>query len=112
MWSHKSDPIALLAWVDNVSDPDIQNYRVLQSGGNWSQNADPELDVLLKQIASEMDPETRKALIVKQQHYMRQSYPLAYLLQIGIICGVSPKLSWWEPMPNDAHRFFRVTGSN
>ena len=112
MWIDKSDAIALLARVDNVGDPDIQNYRVLKSGGNWSQNADPELDVLLNQIASEMNSEKRKALIIKQQHYMRKSYPLAYLLQIGIICGVSPKLEWWEPMPNDAHRFFRVTGES
>lgn len=112
MWSHQSAPIDLLAWVDNVGDPDIQNYRVLQTGGRWSQNSDPELDKLLNQIGSEMDRDKRKALIMKQQDYMRHSFPLAYLLQIGIICGVSPKMSWWEPAPNDAHRFFQVKAEN
>lgn len=112
MWSHQSSPIALLAWVDNVNDPDIQNYRVLQTGGNWSQNSDPELDALMKEIATEMNPEKRKALIMKQQDYMRHSFPIAYLVHIGVIAGVSPKLAWWEPAPNDAHRFFRVSGTN
>ena len=112
MWSHQSAPIDLLAWVDNVGDPDVQNYRVLQTGGNWSQNSDPELDKLMGQIASEMNPEKRKALIMKQQDYMRHSFPIAYLLQMGILCGVSPKLSWWEPAPNDAHRFYQVKATN
>jgi peptide/nickel transport system substrate-binding protein len=87
MWSHQSNPLALLAWVDNVGDPDVQNYRVLQTGGTWSQNSDPALDVQIKAIASEMDPDKRKALIVRQQDYMRHSFPLAYLLQLGIITG-------------------------
>jgi peptide/nickel transport system substrate-binding protein len=108
MWSKQSSPIALLAWVDNVGDPDIQNYRVLQSGGTWSQNKDPKLDEILKAIASEMDPDKRKALIMQQQEYMRHSFPLAYLLQMGTITGVSAKLDWWEPIPNDAHRFYRL----
>jgi peptide/nickel transport system substrate-binding protein len=112
MWSHQSNPLALLAWVDNVGDPDVQNYRVLQTGGTWSQNSDPGLDELIKAIASEMDPEKRKALIMRQQDYMRQSFPIAYLLQIGIIAGVSGKLDWWEPAVNDAHRFYRLSGSN
>jgi peptide/nickel transport system substrate-binding protein len=112
MWNHQSAPIDLLAWVDNVGDPDVQNYRVLETGGRWSQNSDPDLDKLMKQIAGEMDRDKRKALIVKQQHYMRHSYPLDYLLQIGIICGVSPKMAWWEPVPNDAHEFYRVKAIN
>jgi peptide/nickel transport system substrate-binding protein len=112
MWSHQSNPLALLAWVDNVGDPDVQNYRVLQTGGTWSQNSDPALDEQIKAIASEMDPDKRKALIVRQQDYMRHSFPLAYLLQLGIITGVSSKLDWWEPVANDAHRFYRLNSSN
>ena len=112
MWSHQSNPIALLAWVDNVGDPDIQNYRVLQTGGTWSQNSDPKLDEIIKAVAGEMNPDKRRALIMKQQEYMRQSYPIAYLLQTGIITAVSPKLDWWEPVPNDAHRFYQFSSGN
>jgi hypothetical protein len=45
---------------------------------------------------------------MRQQEYMRHSFPLAYLLQMGTITGVSAKLDWWEPIPNDAHRFYRL----
>ncbi len=108
MWSHQSSPITLMAWVDTVNDPDVQNNRILLTGGTWSQNADPALDKLMNEIKSEMDPDKRKALIIKQQDYMHQNFPIAYLLQIGIICGTSSKLAWWEPRPNDAHRFYRL----
>ncbi len=108
MWGHKSSPITLMAWVDGVNDPDIQNNRILLTGGTWSQNSDPELDTLINAIKTEMDADKRRALIIKQQEYMHQNFPIAYLLQIGIICGTSPKLAWWEPLPNDTHRFYRL----
>jgi len=112
MWSHQSNPLALLAWVDNVGDPDVQNYRVLQTGAPGRRTPIPRSTSLIKAIASEMDPDKRKALIMRQQDYMRQAFPIAYLLQIGIIAGVSGKLDWWEPAVNDAHRFYRLSGSN
>jgi peptide/nickel transport system substrate-binding protein len=108
MWSHQSSPITLMAWVDSVNDPDVQNNRILLTGGTWSQNTDPALDKLMNEIKSEMDPEKRKALILKQQDYMHENFPIAYLLQIGVICGVSQKLAWWEPRPNDTHKFYRL----
>jgi peptide/nickel transport system substrate-binding protein len=109
MWSHQSSPIVLMAWVDTLNDPDVQNNRILLSGGTWSQNADPKLDALMASIKTEMNPDKRKALILKQQDYMRETFPIAYLLQMGIVCGTSAKLSWWEPRPNDAHQFYRLS---
>jgi peptide/nickel transport system substrate-binding protein len=108
MWSHQSSPIILMGWVDPFDDPDAQNTRILQSGGTWSQNADPTLDKLMAEIKQEMDPAKRKALILKQQDYMREAWPVAYLIQIGIVCGASPKLDWWHPRGTDAHRFYRL----
>ena len=57
MWSHQSSPIALMAWVDTLNDPDVQNNRILLSGGTWSQNADPKLDAIIAAIKSEMNPD-------------------------------------------------------
>jgi ABC-type transport system substrate-binding protein len=108
MWSHQSSPITLMAWVDSVSDPDAQNRRVLESGGTWSQYSDPKLDALMKRIESEMNSEKRKALIIEQQHYMRETWPVAYLQMMGTVTAVSSKLAWWTPMPTDAHRFYRL----
>ncbi len=108
MWSHQSSPMTLMAWVDSANDPDVQNDRILRSGGTWSQNADPKLDALMLQIKSEMNPDKRKALILEQQRYMRETWPVAYIAQMGTIAGVSAKMDWWQPSPNDAHRFYRL----
>ncbi len=108
MWGHQSNPIALMAWVDSANDPDTQNNRILLSGGTWSQNADPKLDELINAIKTEMDPGKRKALILKQQDYMRETFPVAYLIQMGTLCGVSAKLDWWTPRANDTHKFYRL----
>jgi ABC-type transport system substrate-binding protein len=108
MWGHQASAVTLMAWVDSVNDPAVHNARILQTGSTWSQYSDSKLDALLNRIDSEMDMEKRRALIVEQQHYMRETFPVAYLEQIGIITGVSSKLAWWRPMPNDAHRFYRL----
>ena len=40
---------------------------------------------------------------------MRETFPIAYLLQMGIVCGASAKLGWWQPRANDAHQFYRLS---
>src|SRR5258708_15741952 len=101
-----------MAWVDSANDPDTQNNRILLSGGTWSQNADPKLDELINAIKTEMDPGKRKALILKQQDYMRETFPVAYLIQMGTLCGVSAKLDWWTPRANDTHKFYRLPAND
>src|SRR5258708_30399360 len=94
--------------MDSTHDPDTQNNRNPLSGGTWTQNADPKLDELINAIKTEMDPGKRKALILKQQDYMRETFPVAYLIQMGTLCGVSAKLDWWTPRANDTHKFYRL----
>src|SRR5258708_23925423 len=96
-----------MAWVDSANDPDTQNNRILLSGGTWSQNADPKLDELINAIKTEMDPGKRKALILKQQDYMRETFPVAYLIQMGTLCCVAAKLDLRTPRANDTHKFSR-----
>jgi peptide/nickel transport system substrate-binding protein len=108
MWGHQSSPITLMAWVDSVNDPDAQNRRILVTDGTWSQYSDPKLDALMKRIESEMNPEARKALIFEQQKYMRESWPVAYLQMMGTVTAVSSKLSWFQPVATDAHKFYRL----
>ncbi len=107
-FSHQASPISLIAWVDSQADTDSQNRLLMLSGSTWSQGGDKELDVLLEKIATEMDPEKRKAMIFEQQDYMRREvYPISYIAQLGLICAVSAKLDWFEPRSDEKYFFFR-----
>ena len=95
-----------MAWVDNGGDTDTQNNLVLKTGGAWSQYSDPKLDALMQTVRTEMDVEKRKKLIYQQQDFMRETFPVAYLIQMGIVIGVSPKLKDWQPQPDEKHAFY------
>ena len=108
-FSHQASPISLIAWVDNNSDTDTQNRLLMKTGSTWSQGGDKALDELLDRIASEMDPEKRKALIFEEQDYLRREvYPITYVVQMGLLCAVSQKLDWFEPRPDEKYYFFKV----
>ena len=107
--SHQASPISLIAWVDNNSDTDTQNRLLMKTGSTWSQGGDKALDELLDRIASEMDPEKRKALIFEEQDYLRREvYPITYVVQMGLLCAVSQKLDWFEPRPDEKYYFFKA----
>jgi peptide/nickel transport system substrate-binding protein len=101
IWSHQASPLALFAWGDTRGDPVSVNKLVLQSGATWSQGQDPKLDALIDAIEGEMDPAKRKALIYQEQDYMREAYPMAYIVQLGAIFGTSAKLDWWQPRSDE-----------
>ena len=101
MFSHQASPIALMTWSEVKGDPDSHNRLQLLKGGTWSQTDDPTLDDFVRRIEREMDREKRKALIYDLQAYMRESFPTAYLLQLGGIYGVSTRADWWEPRYDD-----------
>jgi peptide/nickel transport system substrate-binding protein len=107
MFGHQASPLAMMSWEDPRNDPDSHNRLLLTSGSTWSQIDDPELTNLVKQIASEMDPEKRKALIFKEQDLLRTSFPTTYLVQLGGIYGTSPKLDWWQPRPDFKDWFYQ-----
>ncbi len=107
IFSHQASPMALIGWGDANFDPESHNRLTLRSGSTWSQSVDPKLDALLDQIATEMDPEKRKALIFEEQDYLRQMHPVAYLLRMGVIAGVSRKLDWWKLRADEKYYFFQ-----
>jgi hypothetical protein len=39
---------------------------------------------------------------------MRESWPVAYLQMMGTVTAVSSKLSWFQPVATDAHKFYRL----
>jgi peptide/nickel transport system substrate-binding protein len=106
--SHKAGPISLIAWVDTTGDTDSQNRVVMASTGTWSQGGDKEFDRLLGRIATEMNPQKRKEMLFEEQAYIRREvFPVSYVVQMGSILGVSPKLAWFAPRPDDKYFFYR-----
>ena len=110
IFSHQSVPVTLVGWGDANGDPESHNRLALQSGATWSHTNDPHLDDLFGRMSSEMDPAKRKALLFEQQDYMRQSFPMVYITQMGVIAGVSAKLDWYEPRSDERYYFFNASG--
>jgi peptide/nickel transport system substrate-binding protein len=106
IFSHKASPMALIGWGDANFDPESHNRLTLKTGSTWSQGKDPKLDALIDKIATEMNPTVRKKLIFQEQDYLRQTYPVAYLVRMGVIAGVSHKLDWWKLRADEKYYFF------
>jgi peptide/nickel transport system substrate-binding protein len=107
VFSHQASPMALIGWGDANFDPESHNRLTLKSGSTWSQAKDAKLDALIDRIATEMNPERRKALIFEEQEYLRQAFPVTYLLRMGVIAGVSAKLDWWRLRADEKYYFFQ-----
>jgi peptide/nickel transport system substrate-binding protein len=106
IFSHQASPLALIGWGDQNFDPESHNRLTLRSGSTWSQSNDPILDALIDKIATEMDPDKRKAMIYEEQEYLRQSHPVAYILRMALVAGVSRKLDWWRLRADEKYYLF------
>jgi peptide/nickel transport system substrate-binding protein len=107
IFSHQASEMALIGWGDANFDPDSHNRLTLKTGSTWSQSNDAKLDELIDRIAIEMDPAKRKALLFQEQDHLRQSFPVTYLLRMGVIAGVSRKLDWWKLRADEKYYFFQ-----
>jgi peptide/nickel transport system substrate-binding protein len=112
IFSHQTVPMTLVAWGDANGDPESHNRLALQSGATWSQTKDPHLDDLFARMSREMDPVKRRALLFEQQDYLRKSFPMVYVVQMGIIAGTSAKLDWYQPRLDERYYFFNAAGVN
>ncbi len=112
VFSHTTNQLVLVAWGDAIGDPAAHNSLLMDSRGTWSQNRMPEMDKLLDQIASEMDPGKRAQLIRQEQEMIRAKFPAAYLVQMGDIYGRSKKAEWWQPRGDEKVWLFQSTAPN
>ena len=53
-----------------------------------------------------MDPVKRKAMIFQEQDYLRQTYPVAYIVRMGVVAGVSKKLIGGRLRADEKYYFF------
>jgi len=107
VYTGETAPIILLAWGTGDRDPDQFNRGVLSSKGMFSQTNYPELDALVTQIASEMDPDKRRELIAKQRAFEGENFPVIYILQLGLLGGVSEKLKGWDMQADERYMFYQ-----
>lgn len=107
VYTAETAPIILLAWGNGDEDPDQFNRGVFSSKGMFSQSNYPEFDTLLEQIATEMDPDKRRALIAKQRAFENENFPAIYILQLGVLGGVGPKLKGWDMQADERYTFFQ-----
>ena len=108
IFGHQTNPMTLIGWGDANSDPESHNRLALQSGATWSQTEDAKLDDLFKRMSQEMDPVKRRALVYEEQAYLNQTFPMVYVVLLGIICGVSAKMDWWAPRADERYYFFQA----
>lgn len=105
VYAAETAPLILLAWGSGDSDPDQFNRGVLQSTGMFSQVKNPELDKLLETVATEMDPDKRRELIVKQREFESANFPAIYIVQLGVLGGAGPKLKDWDMQADERYTF-------
>jgi peptide/nickel transport system substrate-binding protein len=105
VFSAETAPIILLAWDGSDFDPSRFNQGVLSSTGMFSQIDYAEFDELLAQIASEMDPERRRELIVQQREWEAENHPAIYIVQLGVLGGVSARLAEWQMQADERYTF-------
>lgn len=105
VFAGETAPIILLAWDGSDFDPSRFNQGVLSSTGMFSQVDQPELDGLLEQIGSEMNPEARAALIAQQRAFEAEQNPAIYILQLGVLGAVGPRLADWNMQADERYTF-------
>jgi ABC-type transport system substrate-binding protein len=110
IFNHQVNDITMIGWGDSNGDPESHNRLALQSGSTWSTTKDPHLDDLFARMSREMDPEKRKALMFEQQAYLRESFPMLYVAQMGLTVGLSQRLAWFEPRTDERYYFFTANG--
>ena len=54
-----------------------------------------------------MDPDKRRALIAKQRAFEGENFPAIYILQLGVLGGVGPKLKGWDMQADERYTFFQ-----
>jgi peptide/nickel transport system substrate-binding protein len=91
----------LYGWSGRL-DPDQNFYRYLVTGqqNNYSRLSNPDLDKIIKEARTELDPAKRKPIYDKAMEIVRDEASLAVLYHDFNLFGYSKKLSGFEYIPD------------
>ena len=85
----------MLGWGSTQTlDADAAIYAIMKSGEPYSTVALPELDKLLDESRSIIDPEQRKAVLEKIQDFAAEQVPLIPLYQQDALYGKAKNVTF------------------
>ncbi|WP_275786466.1 ABC transporter substrate-binding protein [Pararhizobium gei] len=105
----RKGPIFMLGWGSTQTlDADAAVYAILKTGEPYSTASIPELDKLLDESRSIVDPAARKVVLEKIQTLSAEQVPLIPLYQEDSIYGKSKKIAF-EGRPDARIPIFDIT---
>jgi peptide/nickel transport system substrate-binding protein len=72
------------------------------SAANWSRYCNPAYDALYEESRTELDPEKRRALIIKMNDLLIADAAVLPLVERSLVLGISPSLAGVDPTPWDS----------
>ena len=112
----RSDPsenseLSFGRWSCACQDADGITYPTLHSDSAWSRVNVPEIDVLLAEARTSLDPEVRQAAYSKVHQMVRENHYLLPLYQAAVLYGASADLEF-EPTANESMFLNRMSIAN
>ena len=103
----------ILGWVSVTGDADYGLFPTFHSsnfgaGGNRTFWADPQLDALLEQGRSEVDPAARLQIYADAQRIIRDNAPWVFINQGETLVAANPNLRGFEINPAGHHAYAPV----
>ncbi|WP_453960994.1 ABC transporter substrate-binding protein [Amorphus suaedae] len=95
-------------WSCACQDADGTLYPLLQSGSNWSRYQNPDMDKLLEEGRSSLDPDTRLAAYAAVHKKVKEDAIVIPLYQSAIIYGAQDALQW-TPTANESFFLNRMS---
>ena len=72
------------------------------SAANWSRYCNLVYDALYEESLTELDPEKRRALIIKMNDLLIADGAVLPLVERSLVLGISPSLAGVDPTPWDS----------
>jgi peptide/nickel transport system substrate-binding protein len=105
---HKTEDIFMNGWCLPSLEPDHWVTPNLHTGEPVSQYSNPEVDKLMEQARSEMNPDKRKQLYSQLLRLIREDAPWIFGYQQMDVYGVSNRLKW-TPRGDESIRLSEIS---
>jgi peptide/nickel transport system substrate-binding protein len=98
--THNLAPMALIGFGHRTVDADGQ-YTFFSTESPYSYYSNKEVDKLLMEGRSTLDPSKRMEIYKEVSESLREDAVIVFLYQQADIYGVSEKFKWWKPRADE-----------